>query len=52
MLALRKVEIRRLFQKAAAEYPPRGEIAFLLQSLEDPRNVGSIFRIADACGAR
>ncbi|MFH1572077.1 MAG: TrmH family RNA methyltransferase [Gemmatimonadota bacterium] len=52
MLPLRKVEIRRLFERAAAEHPPRAEVAFLLQSMEDPRNVGSIFRIADACGAR
>lgn len=52
MLSLRKVEIRRLFQRAAEEYPPQAEIAFLLQSMEDPRNVGSLFRIADACGAR
>ena len=52
MLPLRKVEIRRLFEKAAREFPPRAELAFLLQSLEDPRNVGSIIRIADAAGAR
>jgi len=52
MLPLRKVEIRRLFEKTAREFPPRAELAFFLQSLEDPRNVGSIFRIADAVGAR
>ena len=52
MLPLRKVEAKRLFEKAAAQYPPRVELAFLLQSLVDPRNVGSLFRIADACGAR
>ena len=52
MLPLRKVEVRRLFREAAEKYPPRAEIAFLLQSLEDPLNVGAMFRIADACGAR
>jgi tRNA (guanosine-2'-O-)-methyltransferase len=52
MLPLRKVEIRRLFEEAAGNYPPQAELAFLLQSLEDPLNVGSLFRIADACGAR
>lgn len=52
MLPLRKVEIKRLFAEAARRYPPRAELAFLLQSLEDPRNVGSVFRIADAVGAR
>ena len=51
MLPLRKVEIRRLFEKAAKDFPPQAEVAFLLQSMEDPRNVGSIFRIADAVGA-
>lgn len=52
VLALRKVEVRRLFQEAADQYPPKAEIAFLLQGLEDPLNVGSLFRIADACGAQ
>ncbi|MEE2831368.1 MAG: TrmH family RNA methyltransferase [Candidatus Latescibacterota bacterium] len=52
MLPLRKVEIRRLFEKAARDFPPQAEVAFLLQSLEDPRNVGSLFRVADAVGAR
>ena len=52
MLPLRKVEVKRLFERAAAEFPPRCQVAFLLQSLEDPLNVGSLFRIADACGAR
>ena len=52
MQPLRKVEVKRLFETAASRYPPRVELAFLLQSLEDPLNVGSMFRIADACGAR
>ena len=52
MLPLRKVEIRRLFEQAARDFPPQAEVAFLLQSLEDPRNVGSLFRVADAVGAR
>ncbi len=52
MRPLRKVEVKRLFSAAEQNYPPKVELAFLLQSLEDPLNVGSIFRIADACGAR
>ena len=52
MQPLRKVEVKRLFEEAASQYPPQVEVAFLLQSLEDPLNVGSLFRIADACGAR
>lgn len=51
MRQLRKVETRRLFARAAQEYSPQREVAFLLQSLEDPLNVGSLFRIADGCGA-
>lgn len=52
MIPLRKVEVKRLFAAAAEQYPPRAELVFVLQSLEDPLNVGSLFRIADACGAR
>ena len=52
MRPLRKVEVKRLFADAARNYPPKVELAFLLQSVEDPLNVGSMFRIADACGAR
>ncbi len=52
MRPLKKVETKRLFEAAARDYPPKVELAFLLQSLEDPLNVGSLFRIADACGAR
>ena len=51
MLPLKKVEIRRLFEEAAEQYPPQSEVTYLLQSMEDPRNVGSIFRVADAVGA-
>ena len=52
MQPMRKVEVKRLFATAAAGYPPQVQLAFLLQSLEDPLNVGSMFRIADACGAQ
>lgn len=52
MLPLRKVEIKRLFAETLQKYPPQVELAFLLQSLEDPLNVGSLFRIADSCGAK
>jgi len=51
MLPLKKVEIRRLFEGAAQTFPPQAQLAFLLQSMDDPRNVGSLFRIADALGA-
>ncbi len=51
MRPFKKVETKRLFEHAQRAYPARTELAFLLQSLEDPLNVGSLFRIADACGA-
>lgn len=51
MRPLKKVEVKRLFERTARDYPSRVKLAFLLQSLEDPLNVGSMFRIADACGA-
>jgi len=52
MRPLRKTGIRRLHQKTVLARPPHVEIAFLLQNLDDPVNVGALFRIADACGAR
>ncbi len=49
---LKKTGIRRLQEAAVEAHPPRAELAFLLQDLDDPVNVGAIFRIADALGAR
>ena len=40
MRPLRKVEVKRLFADATQRYPPQVELAFLLQSVEDPLNVG------------
>jgi len=52
MKPLRKTGIKRLYKEMAKTHPPRVEIAFLLQSLDDPVNVGALFRIADACAVR
>jgi tRNA (guanosine-2'-O-)-methyltransferase len=52
MRPLGKTGIRRLRKELARARPPGVEIAFLLQGLDDPVNVGALFRIADACGAR
>jgi len=38
------------FLKQSAERPPMA-LAFVLQDVEDPVNVGAAFHIADACGA-
>lgn len=48
---LKKTGIRRLQEAAVDAHPPRAELAFLLQDLDDPVNVGAIFRIADALNA-
>lgn len=45
----RKAAIRRVFRSGPER---RAEIAFLLQDFEDAYNVGSVFRLADAVGAR
>jgi tRNA (guanosine-2'-O-)-methyltransferase len=49
---LSKTEIKRLQQRIAKTHPHKVALAFLLQNLDDPVNVGALFRIADACGAR
>jgi len=52
MRQLRKTKLKRLQQHIAKTYPRKVDLAFLLQNLDDPVNVGALFRIADACGAR
>lgn len=44
-MATRKTEIKRMMR--SLERPPT-QLSFLLQDVEDPVNVGSVFRIADA----
>ena len=51
MRPLRKTGIRQLKKQLIAERPAV-DLVFLLQALDDPVNVGALFRIADACGAR
>jgi tRNA (guanosine-2'-O-)-methyltransferase len=48
MKQLRGVELKRFLRHGPK---PRRQLAILLQSVEYPVNVGSIFRIADACDA-
>ena len=47
-MAGRKTEIKRFMR---AQPKPQHQLAFLLANVEDPVNVGSAFRIADACRA-
>jgi 23S rRNA (guanosine2251-2'-O)-methyltransferase len=47
-----KTGVRKLHKEFKESHPRRVEIAFLLQDWEDAYNVGGIFRVADACGAR
>ena len=46
MRPLRKVEIRRLFEAAERRYPRQADLAFLLQSLDDPTTIGTKMSIA------
>jgi tRNA (guanosine-2'-O-)-methyltransferase len=50
MKALRGTELKRFHRQARREFPATHHIAAILQSVEYPANVGSIFRIADAAG--
>jgi tRNA (guanosine-2'-O-)-methyltransferase len=53
MKALRgKVAARQFQRDYAAQNPPQVEIAFLLQDWDDAYNVGGLFRVADAVGAK
>jgi len=47
-----KTAIRRLHERYAAQYGREMTIAFLLQDWDDPYNVGGMFRVADAVGAK
>ena len=48
MRQLRDTDIKRLMRSYRREHPLRQAIVALLQSVEYPANVGSIFRVADA----
>jgi tRNA (guanosine-2'-O-)-methyltransferase len=47
-----KTKIRGLMRESQRTHSPQVELAFLLQDWDDPYNVGGLFRIADACGAK
>jgi tRNA G18 (ribose-2'-O)-methylase SpoU len=47
-----KTGARKLQKEFLEAHEPTIELAFLLQDWEDPYNVGGMFRVADACGAR
>ncbi|NLE75780.1 MAG: RNA methyltransferase [Chloroflexi bacterium] len=51
MKALYGTPLKRFLRDYRRAHPPARQVAFLLQSVAYPVNVGSIFRIADACGA-
>lgn len=44
------VDLKRFLRDYRRQYRPEREIAILLQSVEYPANVGSIFRLADGAG--
>jgi tRNA (guanosine-2'-O-)-methyltransferase len=47
-----KTQVRKLNAGALAEHAPLREIAFWLQDWHDAYNVGGLFRVADALGAK
>lgn len=47
-----KTGVRKLYKEFAKEHPKPIELAFFLQDWEDPYNVGGMYRVADACGAK
>ena len=48
MKALRGTALKRFHRDFRRRHPPQHDLAVLLQSVEYPINVGSVFRIADA----
>jgi tRNA (guanosine-2'-O-)-methyltransferase len=48
---LRGTELKRFLRQYRKSRHPQRSVVFLLQSVQYPVNVGSIFRIADGCGA-
>jgi len=49
MRQLRGTDLKRFLRGYRKTHPTESQIVLLLQSVEYPVNVGSIFRIADAC---
>ncbi len=47
-----KTGVRQLHKEFIGGRAREIELAFLLQDLDDPYNVGGMFRVADACGAK
>lgn len=47
-----KSGVRDLKRIVLKQYEDRPDLAFFLQEWDDPYNVGGLFRVADACGAR
>lgn len=47
-----KTGVRQLHKEFQQSRANDVELAFLLQDWDDPYNVGSLFRVADACGAK
>lgn len=43
-------DLKRFLRQYKRQHPPRHTVAALLQSVEYPANVGSVFRLADGAG--
>lgn len=51
MRPLKRVQIKRLYEGFAKTEPKKTQVLFLLQNLQNATNVGSMFRLAEACDA-
>jgi tRNA (guanosine-2'-O-)-methyltransferase len=47
-----KTGVRKLHRELFPDRAREMELAFMLQDWDDPYNVGGMFRVADACGAK
>jgi tRNA (guanosine-2'-O-)-methyltransferase len=52
MKLLYGTELKRFLNRAKKANRPKRKIVFILHDVEYPVNVGSIFRLADACGVK
>lgn len=52
MRPLGKTELKRFYEDFWHSHTPACEVMFLLQGLENGANVGSMFRLSEACGAK
>ncbi len=48
---MKRTPIKRLYEEFAENHPPKVGLMFFLQNFQNAANVGSLFRLAEACEA-